>query len=789
MRDVAVGFLWLRAAVDRCRYHHRRGVGRLAVCSGLALSSGLALAQVGAPAASSGGIEEVVVTAERRPETLQTVPISMSAITGEALEKLGDKNFFDYATTIPNLAVGMGTGAGGQGNGFGVSSSREIIIRGVAGNNTTGLYLNDTPIPVSMDPRVLDVERIEVLRGPQGTLFGASAMGGTVRIITRDPGLDRTSGKVEAEGFDVDHGGGGYSADGTLNVPLIAGSVGLRVSAYSAFDPGYFTREWGGVQDPRSPSVPYQPGVPVQVGSKSVGADQQTGLMLSLGIAPSGLPGLTVTPLVIYQRSNSNGYPLADYTPDNLIQIRPLNVPEAVRDTWDFEALTLTYDTGFGRIIASGTHLKRNGFDLEDGTDFGSAIFPGTPYYVAQPLYNNLYIKQSTGEARFESSLHGPVQFVLGVFSSLQERFYHENFDAPGLCAALNDSPGCNNLFTQNSPNADRQRAAFLDVTYNVTNALAFSAGVRRAYLDHEGTLVQSGYNGPPAGGTFSTNSYSNHSENDTAPRFTAKYQLAPDQLLYASAAKGFRIGGVNPIYGPNCLAALARAGLTNGQGFNSDSLWSYEIGTKNSWFDNRVKSRLSVYKIDWKGIQQTTNLSVYDPTGACTFNETTNSGAAVSKGAELEIDAAPIERLTLNLAVGYEDAKITQVTPGSLTVLGQPINEVPKWNGSATVQYSVPLGERSLFIRSQYRYSASRISFLNVAPLAGGRPLNSYSLVDLRAGVSQGPWEVALFARNLFNASAEIGDLNPEVGELTGRPRWLIATPRTVGLQLRRAF
>jgi iron complex outermembrane recepter protein len=286
--------------------------------------------------------------------------------------------------------------------------------------------------------------------------------------------------------------------------------------------------------------------------------------------------------------------------------------------------------------------------------------------------------------------------------------------------------------------------------------------------------------------GGSSHNVFGNHGENDTAPRYIVKYQFLPEQMLYASAAKGFRIGGSNFLLGPVCHAALAAAGITNGAPFKSDSLWSYEIGAKNSWFGGAAKSRLSVYRIDWKNIQQTTDLAVVDP--ICGFNVTTNSGAALSEGAEFELDTVLLERVTASIAAGYEDAKITEATPGSLTVVGQPINEVPKWTGSATLQYSMPLGERSVFVRSQYTYAGSRTSFVNVLPPTG-RPLGGYSLVDLRVGIDQGPWQGTLFARNLFNAHAEVADLLGDAPELAGRPQWFIATPRTIGLSLRRGF
>jgi outer membrane receptor protein involved in Fe transport len=769
-----------RAAVGGHVDNKMRRLGSFALLTTTFLvSSSLALAQV----APVGGIEEVLVTAQRHTESIQSVPISMDAITGATLDNLGDKNFFDYATSIPNLTVGIGAGQGGNGSGFGVSSSRAVTIRGVAGNNTSGFYLNDTPLPLSLDPRVIDLERVEVLRGPQGTLFGAGSMGGTVRLITRQPSLEKTSGKLDLEASAVSHApDGGYSANGTLNLPLVQGQVALRVSAFSAFEPGSFTREWGFVT---SPPVPLPPGAPK--GEKTgVAAAQETGAMASLAIAPAGLPGLTITPTFIYQRSISNGYPLADFTPSNLLQIRPLNVPEAVDDTWEFVGLTATYDAGYGRFVGSGTYFYRNAYDLEDGTEFTSAVFPGgLANYVAAPLSNNLYTKTRNGEVRFESALHGPVQFVIGAFSELAQVRFYEPYPVPGLNAASGGVVGTDRVFFENAPNANRQRAEFLNVSYDVTSALQFSAGVRRAYLSHEFTLIDGGF-GVSVPPTSLLTSHGFHAENDTSPRYTAKYQFAPDQMIYASAAKGFRIGGSNSPLPTVCDAALAKVGIASGAPFNSDSLWSYEIGTKNSWFGGRVKSRLAAYRIDWNGIQQTTTLGTIDP--ICGFNVTTNSGAAVSTGGELEVDAAPVDNLTLNFAAGYEDAKITAVTPGSLTVVGQPLNQVPKWTGSATAQYSVPLGERALFVRGQYTFTGARTSFVDVAPPTG-RQLGAYSLVNLRFGVDQGPWEVGFFARNLFDVRANLGDVNPEVGELPGRPRWLIATPRTIGLQLRRDF
>ena len=755
----------------------------LCVRFGLFATLGMTIAPSGwaqSGTSQNSWLEEIVVTAQRRSEKLQDVPISMSAITGATLENLGAKNFNDYAALIPNLSVGTGSGAGGNGNAFGVSSTRAVAIRGVAGNNTTALYLNDTPIPLSVDPRAIDIDRVEVLRGPQGTLFGAGSMGGTIRLVTRDPSAQQRNGKVNMEASLVNHGGGGYSADGFVNVPLVVDSVGLRVSGFSNYDPGVYSRIWGGQLDARSSVIPYPPGG-VPTGRKdNIGAQQNTGFVVSLGITPNAIPGLSVMPLFMYQHSNSNGYSLADYEARNLNQFRPFDIPEEVEDTWTFAGVTAKQNTSFGQFIAFGTYFYRNAFDLEDTSDANAIVFWHIPYYVPAPLLNTLITRTLTGEARFESKLAGPVQFVVGVYDSLSERTYRQYYNAPGLNIAtslLGAATGTDLEYTQNSPNADRQRAAFLDVTYQVTHDLQLTAGVRRAYLDHEGTYVA---DGPLNGG--SSAAYAEHGERNTAPRFTAKYQIAANQMIYASAAKGFRIGGTNSLL-PDvlCGADLAKLGIINGQPFKSDSLWSYEIGSKNSWGDGHVRSRFAAYQIDWLGIQQ----SIYLP---CTFSVVANSGAAQSRGAELEMDLAPIDHLMLNLSLGYENAKITKSTPQSATVVGQPLSDVPSWSGSLVAQYSIPMGERTGFIRGDYTYTGTRTSFNNVSPPVG-RPLGSYSLANIRTGFSQGSWEFALFARNVFDSHGLVGDLLPEGAELPGRPRFFVVRPRTVGIQIRLDF
>ncbi|MGO9995964.1 MAG: TonB-dependent receptor domain-containing protein [Steroidobacteraceae bacterium] len=732
-----------------------------------------------APAATTvppDNLQEIIVTAERRAERLQTVPIAMSALSGTTLEDLGLKGVADFAALVPNVSVGSGAGSGGTASGQGASSSRAIAIRGVFGNNTTAVYLNDTPIPMSVDPRAIDLERVEILRGPQGTLFGQGSMGGTVRLVTREPSLEKFSGMVEADGSYVEHGGAGYSTDGRANVVVVPDNLALRLSAFSSWDPGLYTRSWGGPQDPRSPSLPYPPGN-ISVGQqKHVGADQMTGVAATLAFTPTAVPGLNMTPMFMYQRSTSNGYPLADYTGNNFTQTRPFNAGESVLDTWSFASLTAKYDASFGRFVGSSTYFYRNATDNEDDSDIIS-IQLGLPYYVQATLPTEFLTKTYSHEVRFESQIPGPVQFVIGAFASDSTRRYLETLPAPGANAASGGALGTDLLYTDGTPDSDKERAEFLNVSYQVTTPFQISAGVRHSSLFHESDYRAGG---PLNGGT--TDIYTRHTETNTTPRFTAKYQFTDSQMIYASAAQGYRIGGANQYVPPQCASELSSLGLGNDSSYKSDSLWSFEVGSKNSWFGNRVKSRLAAYRINWKDLQQSLYLQ-------CGFQITANSGYAVSRGIESEVDVALIDHLALTFALGYEDAKITEASPAAHSVVGQPLSDVPKWTGSTSAQYSVPMGaDRSAFLRGDFSYTGYRTSFNNI-PAPDGLHLSPFSVLNVRGGVNQGPWEFSLFVRNALNKYGVSGDLLPEGAILPNRPRLFVIRPRTIGLQLKRQF
>jgi iron complex outermembrane receptor protein len=728
----------------------------------------------------TGTLSAIIVTAERRAESIQSVPLSVTAITADTLAKFDIVSFDDYAHLVPNLSFGTG-------NTFGITNGREITIRGISGTNTTSYYINDTPLPISIDPRAIDLQRIEVLRGPQGTLFGSSAMGGTVRLITRQPDLTKSFGAADAQLYDIHAGGLGYLVSVNYNLSLVDNQVAVLFSGYSTYNPGIFTGQYGIptiATGESSPGVPWPtPTVPASQPRQTVdhlGNDVEAGATLSLTYRPAALDALTITPLIMYQDQSNNGFPLADYYTQNLTQVRPLNNRESDTDIWQFANLTMKYAAPFGSFINSSTYFHRYSRDTEDGSElisiggYGGPPLGGTctvaNVYCPSPSPNWVNSNQFTEELRFESSFPGPFQLVAGAYYNKLRQFIVSAevlpYDAMG-----------NPAFTENIPRVNEESAGFISGTYNIFNRIEISAGVRQSHLEYSNAYIANGWiNGGPSDSPVSS------SQRATTPRFTAKYKFDASNMLYASAAKGYRIGGANSQL-PDICPPQYSSGSTP---YGSDSLWSFEVGSKNTWADGKINSRLAAYRINWNQIQQSILL-------ACSFHVTENVGSAVSKGGELEIDGAPLEGLYVNLGLGYEDAAITESPPGSPLPVGSPLNGVPRWTGSLLGDYSFPMFFGKGFVRAQYSYTGASVSdnnplAVNISTVAQ-RQRGGYSLTNLFVGGKQESWEASLFVKNLLDVRGNLGDEQSEISELPGRPRWMITAPRTVGIDVKKQF
>ncbi len=356
---------------------------RMALIAGVWLLAATAAHAAPEAAPASGGLEEVIVTAQKRSESEQTVPMSITTFSAQALEAKAINDFFDYATKVPNLAFAP--------TGDGVGTARTVSIRGISGNDVTGFYIDDIPLPDSVDPRVLDVDHIEVLRGPQGTLYGARSMGGTVRVITKEPELSQFSATVHGGMSDTDRTDQpNYTGDAIVNIPLIQDRVALRVTGFYDYEAGYFKRTW--CTDPATAGVTCFPlSTTGRSGTSNVAAIDTYGGSASLTIKATD--AITLTPRVMVQRTGYNGFPLGDFNSvpnngigfpapsgpytlpqplvtNNFTQARFFNIPEGGTDWWDLYSLALHWKTGLGEFISSTAYFDRKVNETEDESEF-----------------------------------------------------------------------------------------------------------------------------------------------------------------------------------------------------------------------------------------------------------------------------------------------------------------------------------------------------------------------------------------------------------------------------------
>jgi outer membrane receptor protein involved in Fe transport len=809
-------------------------MGRIALggaCLGLWYSMGLAPVFAADAPAAPGELETITVTAQKRTESEQTVPLSMTTFGSVALEQKSIVNFFDYGTKVPNLAFAA--------TGDGMGTARTISIRGVSGDNVTGFYVDETPLPDSLDPRILDIDHIEVLRGPQGTLYGARSMGGTVRIITKTPDFDELSVAVHGGTSFTSHTSeGNYTGDVVANIPLIADHLALRVSGFYDSEAGYFQRRY--CSDPTSAGVtcfPQSTDSSLTSTVNNVGAVDNAGGAIALTIKLGD--DLTITPRLLQQKSTYNGFLMSDVltepgsigypypagsmpftlptlTPSNFTQGRFFNLPEGGFDSWHLWSIGVKWNTGVGELVSSTSYFDRKVQETEDETDFiwtallpavtANPAFPNLPAPIPSSITEIKDYQRFVQEIRFASQLSGPLQFVTGVFySDLHGALpfaadyppalapgYGAQLTAANTCGLAGLCPNPNNpdeIFGQQYKSDIQEPAVFGQLSYQVTEALKATAGLRWSQVKTtaggylEGTVTQA----PGAPGRI-VDPNTTTTESSTTPKVEFDYRLTREDMVYVSAAKGFRPGGLVPSVPAALCAGELPTGVTVDQtrAYNSDSLWSYEIGTKTGWFDNRLTFDAAYFYIDWKDIQQNILL-------ACGFQYRANAGAATSKGGEIELRARPIDPLELTLGVGTQDARITKSGLLSPQVPGDPVFEVPDWTGNASGTWTAPLwGDWRMIDSIDYSYVGHSFSANNLTNVDGvfeTRLRPSYELVDARFAVARGALEFALVGKNLGNEAANLGDNRSLAAETPGRPRLLVNQPRTVGIEFRDRF
>ena len=659
-------------------------------------------------------------------------------------------------------------------------------------------------------------------------MYGARSMGGLVRIVTKEPNLSTSDGSVHAGLSYTDRTNQpNWTADGVFNMPIVQDRVALRLSFFTDDEAGYLKRSF--CTDPAAAmALTCTPLAKSGITTVSnVGEIDTYGGAAALTIKIND--ALTITPRIMQQRADYNGLPLADYRsvpgngfgypvpsppptapvplprplyPSSFTQARTFNVPEGGYDSWALYSIALNWKTGYGELVSSTAYFTRKVDETESEGEFVYAgitsFFGGTP----QPggIEEIKDYQRFVEEVRFASDLKGPIQFVVGGFYSdfhgrLPFSAYYPPAEVPGIDAIFGGggevTPGYPNLIFATDYHTDiREPAAFGEVSFQPIEPL--QADGRPAVVSSEETAF--GYQAGLAtgGGPSIVSPPFTTTESGTNPKFEADYHLTPDDMIYVNAAKGFRPGGLVPSVpagtpgsANDCVAALKAVDpnitIADTRSFRSDSLWSYELGTKTSWFDHRVTFDAAGFYIKWKNIQQEIFLG-------CGFQYRANAGAAESKGGEIELRARPTEPLELSLGAGYQNAKITQSSAASPQQAGSPVYQTPDWTGNGAATYTTQLtGDWKLISGADYSYVGRSFSGSN-SP-ANPRLRGSYRLINASFAFSKDKFQVALVGKNLANEVADLGDNRSIAAEILGRPRLFVNQPRTIGMEFRQSF
>ncbi|MFA6218919.1 MAG: TonB-dependent receptor [Erythrobacter sp.] len=791
-----------------------RAAALLASCGLVALATP-AFAQEAEQGEETGNV--IIVTATKRDSTIQDVPFSINAQTAEDIQKSGAVTLEDLSRNVAGLAVqNLGPGQS-QISIRGVSAGQ--IVRDQPGvKEQVGVYVDESVISLSLftpDLDLFDLNRVETLRGPQGTLFGSGSVGGTIRYITNQPTIGRTEGSVEANLDLVDGDDIGGHLKGAVNVPLGTNAAVRAV--------GYYTRYGGFIDALREGGTV----------DENVNSGERYGGRLALTFEPSS--NVSITPRVIYQKVTADGFnrqEVFNLYANPFTTTRPA-VTFGEREQFlllreAFEDETLVADAviklGLGGVdVASvSTYTDRDILVSRDASALTGSVsvdlgFPDAGVLLPSNLRDTTKVKSITQELRLSSNGDGPFQWVFGGFYSDTDRDYAQRLPTPGYDAFTDAVLGAGtaaavaNGFPLNSPyNADitydiEQKAVFGEASYLFGDGLTATAGGRYYDFTEDRRFVSGGLfsNGDDQTGTTSSDGFT--------PRFLLSYEASRNITINAQAAKGFRLGGINdPLNIPLCSGgATGIDALTYGNRptYEDESLWNYELGIKTQGRGFTFNAAAFYSDIS--------NLQVTADAGSCSSRVVFNVPKAHSQGVEFELTATPATGLDLGLSGSLLSAQFDSSVSTTAGVViagirdGNRLPTVPKFQISANASYSFPVGEGTeAYVAASAQHVGNRItqpsdqegnprSFVSGLPFGGATGTNatvlnlvlpSYELVNLSAGVDfDSGLSVTAYINNVFDENALLS-FDRERG---GRARLGFATnqPRTFGLTVRKTF
>ena len=727
------------------------------------------LQSMGGNSSAPDSLEEVVVSAMKRNEFLSTVPMSITVLFPEDLEASGMQGIAGIAA----LSTGVEYDFSPQ---YGPGILTNIAIRGISadkGDATTGIYVDDTPIQTPHTtfgnpyPVTFDLAQVDVLRGPQGVLFGRGAEGGAIRFVTNEPSTTTVSQLYRSEVSMTDHGGTNVEIGAAVGGPLAADTVGARVSAWYRYDGGYVNRI-----DPFTGAV--------------VDADANhsasRAMRISLALVPS--ESLRITPSFSYQSINLHDTPAfyADPPPPNLLDNGKLLRQPAVDDLM-IGSLALQFRPGTADLTAITSYVDRTAGATVDTTNaagvtyfggFGNPLGPAFPtsYADAVPTLLTLHQIQVSEEVRLASTDSGaPLKWLGGLFySRLRQGLTQDTY----LIAA----PANPGILTDNDYTL-AETSAFGQARWSLNPYWSLGSGMRVGWLDSRATAHTGGF-ANAGSAPYSQNSF--HETLPPTPRFDLSYQPDSRNLFYTAIAKGFRAGGSG--------GAPARcAGSLDPSSFAPDSVWSFEVGAKNELFERRLHLDASVFDIRWNGIQERFQDSCGNSFGV-------NAGVVRSVGFDLSADAQLTDRLQLAVALGLLDVRYTRTlrSAGGQDIVdrGAVVGGIPSvpapWSGTISARYDWPLsGATAVYLRAEeIAHSHNPGPFTEHDPNSfsynpGLSADPAYNLLNLQLGLTWPRFNVRLFANNTMNARPMLQRYSDAPGSALVYAYTL--PPRTVGL------
>ncbi|HEU4531492.1 MAG TPA: TonB-dependent receptor [Steroidobacteraceae bacterium] len=775
----------------------------------LAAAVSAALAGVAAPAiaqdqAQTSVLGEVLVTAQKRTENLQDVPLSIQAFGTEQLEELNIVDFADYVKYLPSVSYTS------FGPGFSVA-----YFRGVASgenNNhsgpqpTVGMYLDEMPITTiqgALDVHLYDIQRVEALAGPQGTLYGASSMAGTIRIITNKPDSSAFQAGYSLEASSIGDGAEGYIGEGFVNIPL-GERAAVRLVGWYREDGGYIdnvpaTRTFPTSGGCISNFDPPDPGCAVTENrAEDDYNDAETyGARAALRIDLSDT--WTLTPVVMGQKQTTNGS--FAFNPDRGDLSVARFYPEHTEDEWVQASLTLEGKIGNFDLVYAGGYLTREDTVDSDYSDYsyfydtqagyGSYWYDDDGIPLADPsqfINGADDYKRQSHELRISSPVDNRLRFVGGVFYQRQEHDIFQNYQIRGLGVPLEVTGWEDTIWLTNQKRIDRDWAVFGELTYDITDALSVTGGFRTfesdnslkgffgfssAYSDNYGEDLC--FSDEPFNGSPCTNLDASVKESSTVPKVNFTYRFDDQKLMYATYSRGFRPGGIN------------RNGTV--PPFKPDYLTNYELGWK-STLGGRVRLNGAVFMEQWDDIQ----FSFLPPSGSG-LTVIRNAGEAEILGVEADIQWAASERLMISTGFSYIDAQLTEdyvPDPDEPPTApdGTRLPVTPEFKANLTARFTFQMGELDAYVQGSGVYQTESFADLQTEDrdILGEQP--AYGIADFTAGIGRDSWSLDLYLNNAFDKRAEVFKFAVCATDVCGvSPNVITNQPRTFGVKFGQRF